>query len=74
MRAEFLGELFQYKTALFQQEILSVLVTPLILIYSLPEVKRAPGQGRPVMLCYVLMRLSSVCASRGLPWTDRPTD
>lgn len=41
MRAEFLGELFQYKTALFQQEILSVLVTPLILIYSLPEVRAA---------------------------------
>ncbi len=36
VRAEF-GSLFQYKTALFQLEILSVVVTPLILCLSLPE-------------------------------------
>jgi hypothetical protein len=31
-------QLFQYKTAIFQQEVLSAIITPVILCFSLPEV------------------------------------
>lgn len=62
VRQEFL-HLFQYKTALFQQEILSVVVTPIILCFSLPEVSVCLSPSLPLvsvsfesdLLCILLL-------------------